>query len=343
MILFRADGNPVLGAGHIMRCLSVADALKEAGIKAEFVLAEPFMQSLIQSRGYKAHVLNTSYENLENEIDLLRQLDCYKKADAVIADSYYVTEDYFFTLKEKKTAYIDDYFSKLPVNLIINYSVYAKEDEYKKVYGNNLPKLLLGPKYAPLRKEFAEESANKIKHVAKRVLVLTGGSDSLHVALNIAKEVLKSHNKELSFHFVVGMMSDDFDRMKQLEAESEGRIVVHHNVEDMKGLMCSCDMAISAAGSTMYELCSCSVPTINYTLADNQILGALAFEKEGVMKYAGDVRTKEDFFKELYKEAEMLAIDKAGREEMSLRGRKLVDGLGAKRLAEKIKEIFSEQ
>ena len=58
MILFRADGNPVLGAGHIMRCLSVADALKEAGIKAEFVLAEPFMQSLIQSRGYKAHVLN---------------------------------------------------------------------------------------------------------------------------------------------------------------------------------------------------------------------------------------------------------------------------------------------
>ena len=72
MILFRADGNPVLGAGHIMRCLSVADALKEAGIKAEFVLAEPFMQSLIQSRGYKAHVLNTSYENLENEIDFIK-------------------------------------------------------------------------------------------------------------------------------------------------------------------------------------------------------------------------------------------------------------------------------
>ena len=342
MILFRADGNSILGAGHIMRCLSIADALRDIGIKSEFVLAESCMKSLIENRGYEVHVLGTAYSDISKETGLLKELDCFKSAKVIVVDSYYVDADFFSAIKEKKTVFIDDYFTKLPVDLIINYSVYADRTEYEKIYSDNHPILLLGPQYAPLRKEFSEEGITETKQVAENVLVLTGGSDSLHVAVNIAKEVLTVNDK-LRFRFVVGMMSEDFEKMKQYESESNGRIEVYHNVQDMKGLMCSCDMAISAAGSTMYELCACSVPTINYTLADNQLSGALAFEKESVMKYAGDVRTREGFYRDLYQEAKKLSEDRLLREKMARKGKSLVDGLGAKRLAEKLKEIFSEQ
>jgi len=340
MILFRADGNSILGMGHIMRCLSIADALKEREINVEFVLAESFMQELIESRGYTAHVLNTDYSKPTEEIAILKKADYYKEAAAILLDSYYVTEEYVQALKGKMTVYVDDYFTKLPVDAIINYSVYADESEYVKVYENNIPKLILGPAYAPLRKEFCDTEPKLISQQVKDVLVLTGGSDSLHVALSFAREVLSREDDGISFHFVVGLMSEDYDEICTLAESNPSRIMVHHNVHDMKGLMSDCDMAISAAGSTQYELCACGIPTINYTLADNQVLGARAFEKQGVMLYAGDVRDSEGFYTNLYDKAKELANSQIKRTMYSEKARNLVDGNGAGRIAVKLEEMI---
>ena len=74
MIYFRADGNPQIGTGHIMRCLSLADAFRERVIPAAFVTAEPYMRPLIQERGYECTVLGSTYDRMEEELPMLLPL-----------------------------------------------------------------------------------------------------------------------------------------------------------------------------------------------------------------------------------------------------------------------------
>ena len=88
---------------------------------------------------------------------------------------------------------------------------------------------------------------------------------------------------------MVGAANEDRDLIVS-EVAGVSNLILHENVTNMSELMLSCDAAISAAGSTLYELCACRVPTETYILADNQIPGARGFEQRGIMKCAGDIR-----------------------------------------------------
>ena len=80
-----------------------------------------------------------------------------------------------------------------------------------------------------------------------------------------------------------------------------GNAVLHINEHNMSALMQKCDIAISAAGSTLYELCATGIPAITYTLADNQLIAAEQFDKQGIMLSAGDCRDDEGFIVRLEK------------------------------------------
>ena len=73
MILFRADGNAQIGSGHIMRCLSIADAFKRKKTDCKFVLADKTFKPLIEDRGYSVHVLETDYRDMDSERDYLQK------------------------------------------------------------------------------------------------------------------------------------------------------------------------------------------------------------------------------------------------------------------------------
>ena len=96
---------------------------------------------------------------------------------------------------------------------------------------------------------------------------------------------------------------------------------------------------VSAAGSTLYELCACGVPTITYVLADNQIPAAVVFGDKGIMIDAGDVRKNPDFIRDLFDRIMDLAENKEKRIAMSQAMRTIVDGRGANRLATVISQL----
>lgn len=361
-IAFRADANKTIGMGHIMRCLSIADAFRALGHDILFIISDHGITSLINMRGYEAIVLNSDYKNMGQELPYWPS----KTPNLIIIDSYYVTSQYLKQLHKKiartggKIVYLDDVYSfPYPVDVLVNYNAYATNDIYKKLYNGtdvSLPKLILGPRYAPLRTMFSGIAHKVQPEKVQNILISTGGSDELHLSLSLLRYIINNRgvtNKEdeskFFYHILLGVMNADKEEIKQL-AKGKHFAVLHENVTDMKSLIEKMDLAISAAGSTLYEICACGVPLITLATADNQIRGAEAFERIGMGVNIGDVRDPKTIVHEcivsgslnalapqkIIAAVEKLASDYEKRVLMGTKMQNMIDGYGANRLVNDI-------
>lgn len=356
-IVFRADANPGIGMGHVMRCLSIADAFNAIGNKVLFVVADENVVGLINDRGFETAVLNSDYKDMESELGMWPD---GLQPEIVVVDSYFVTEGYFRSLKEKfaggKVVYIDDVASfPYPVDVLVDYNAYGLYVDYSGLYAYSevkQPELVLGPTYTPLRGMFKGIERRRQSEVVKDVLVSTGGSDELHLTLKLMRAVGVASGSSVVgpiYHFLIGTMNQDRDEIHLL-ADGMGNVVLHENVKEMRALIEACDIAISAAGSTMYEICACGVPMVTYSIADNQNPGTEAFEKQGLAVNVGDLRIPEsidagevisgelvaDAAERIVSAAEGLADDYELRCRIGGRMQELIDGRGAERLAERL-------
>lgn len=346
MIIFRADGNGNIGSGHIMRCLSIADMARRAGESCTFATAGDEFQEAIKVRGHACVVSHTDYKDMESGLDQLLKMVYAHKPTALFIDSYFVTDKYLRVVMEAtcKTlttlVYIDDVLAfPYRCDILLNYNIYGpdKKEAYRDLYrqaGIREPQFLLGTQYATLREEFQGISPRLVRRNATHVLVSTGGADFWHMGIALMAAICG--NKEAgayTFHVIVGSMNQDVVEIKKL-ADGVTNIILHSNVQSMSLLMQSCDAAISAAGSTLYELCATQTPTATYVLADNQVPGAEGFEKHGIMRNFGDVRQlgAKVLAQKLIGAAIDLCKDYERRCLISQRQRAIVDGKGAERI-----------
>lgn len=336
MIIFRADGNSQIGSGHIMRCLAIAEAAKDRGEECTFITASDDMASVIKSKSFDNLVLNTDYRDMESE-DIIPVLKAFS-ASTVVVDSYYVSEKYLKILKDYckehggKLIYLDDIKKfAYPCNLLINYQIHARIDEYNRIYEKEQrPEYFVGTNYVPLRKEFVSLPNRKVKERADSVFVTTGGSDSQHLAMELVK-IAKQSDK--TFHFVIGAVNKD-KKLIEREAENCPNIHLHVNAKNMSELMQMCDVAISASGSTLYELCATQIPSVTFVVADNQSLIAEGFSSKDIIHNCGDVRElgSQKLAKLLIQEALMLCDNYDRRCMLSETMKSVVDGFGVSRI-----------
>lgn len=350
-IIFRADANRNIGMGHVMRCLSIADSYKHYGHNVKFIIAEHKVENLIKERGFEVIVLSSDYTMLDEELKIWPKII---NIDVLFIDSYYVTPGYLSEIKTKfncTIVYIDDLHSfPYPVDVLINYNIYGLDINYKQIYsdsGTKCPQLLLGPSFAPLRLAFRKTPPQKQKKLVENILISTGGADELHLALTFAKAISQHELPKYKYHILLGSLNQDKETIKAVTAENKS-IILHENVSDMKTLIQSMDIAISAAGSTLYEISACGIPLITFILADNQIPGATSFEKIGLAINAGDVRGKfsakknlsntlrADAIASFFNAIEKLSNDYELRVAMGLRMQKMIDGFGADRIVDAI-------
>ncbi len=344
-VIIRADSNKIVAMGHVMRCLSVADALKKNGAEVIFVCASDDPKELIEKRGYEIKVLNSDFSQMESELTDICPILEQIKPDIIILDTYYLTDKYVESIKRYgKTVFIDDYGKDaFSVDIIINYNIYGDLMDYKGLYekeGKACPELLPGPDYAPLRSAFLDANPIKIKEKGPyEVLVSTGGSDSLSIAKGVADLFLSDigNRENMKLNILVGPFSKDREYLYRLGESNPDCIKIWSNITDMPGFLANFDLALSAAGSTSYELCCMGIPTSLFCMADNQSLINETFDKKGIYKSSGNAeKDREAVISNLLSFANNALTDYRYRVECSMRARDLVDARGAERIALKL-------
>jgi len=297
-----------------------------------FVTSDHLGDALIRNNGFRNISLETQWKELER--DGLDEVIGRFSPELLLVDSYFVTEAYLSTLSSVvPVAYIDDMNSAIwNVDFLINYNIFGTVMDYSG-YEKTRTKLILGPRYAPLRDEFQNSGIHEI-HGVKNIMVSAGGSDPEGITEKIIENVC-DELKDIVFHFIVGALNPRL-RIIQALAAARQNVILHINEKRMAERMKSCDIAISAAGSTLYELSACGTPTITYALADNQLIATDEFDKQGVMLSAGDCRNNGDFIAGLTALTKRLIDDAELRSEMSRRMQAIVDGNGASRIVNKL-------
>lgn len=342
MVYIRADANEVIGMGHIMRCISIAEEMRQKGEDVTFIVADQKPTEILRKHRFLTICLQSQWNNLETEADALVKAVCNNKAEKILIDSYYVTRHYLESLqKHTETIYLDDVNRFIyPVDKLINYNIYAVDLEYEKRYReeNMETRFALGCSFVPLRREFSGVS-RMVREKVSKILITAGGTDNYNVLDYILQSLSKCKwFKEIICYVVVGKFHRNKGELLKNWKDFRN-VKLLSDVQNMAEIIEQCDMAVTAGGVTVYEIMACGLPAVIYTLADNQHAIAKYMSEKGLMPWVGDIRVDMDgcmhkmieFLEELYE-------DRNKREEISNFMQSVVDGRGSKRLADWVLE-----
>lgn len=338
-LLIRADGNSTIGAGHLMRCLALGQAWQEEGETPHFAVATvtPALAERLRAEGMPmTHLANLpgSAQDAAQTLALARQLN----AKWVVVDGYHFDADFQWALKQAglRLLMVDDYghAGHYYADMVLNQNIYAQPSLYPSHEPDT--RLLLGPEYALLRHEFWSWRGwrREVAPVARKVLVTLGGSDPDNVTLKVIQALQKIEMKELEARVVVGPANPHLVALQQAVEQSPGQIQLLTEVLNMPELMAWADIAISAGGSTCWELAFMGLPNLILSLTDNQRWIAEGLNDAGNSVYLGHAADITPTM--LYQAIIELAVAPERRAVSTQHGQELIDGYGASRVVRQI-------
>jgi UDP-2,4-diacetamido-2,4,6-trideoxy-beta-L-altropyranose hydrolase len=354
----RADAGKSIGMGHLIRCLSLAKELYANNFKIYFIIKNKLSKKIIDNKFETIELTcddrelnNNEYdygsrENLQEEYNQIDKIIKQYNLDILLIDSYNVNKDFLYNLQKniKCLIYIDDVNKfKYPVDIIINGNITGTYYTYDKYFHNTL--LLLGTKYNMIRDEFKDIKYKEPNRTINTVMITSGGSDPLNISKKVIRLLLDDKQLcNLEIKVVVNKSFIHLDELVQIREEYSNVSLVT-NIKDsiinnkmdylsMKEIMTSSDIAISSGGSTLYELCSCSIPTAAYILADNQEFIVNKLSSNNYIKSIGWYNRLEEKINSI----KNLIMTYNDREALALKGKQLVDGKGTERIVKQIIE-----
>ena len=333
VLLIRADANLSIGTGHVMRCLALAQAWKDSGGQAIFAMgdATPAVEARLRKEGLevvRAAVQVGSVADAEETARLAHK----HGASWTVVDGYEFGAEYQASLKGHglKLLFIDDngHARHYCADIVLNQNAHANETLYSSREAST--RLLLGPRFATLRREFTSwrEWNREIPGVARRILVTMGGSDPDNVTELVVEAILAEGGFEVTI--VGGGSNPHIARLRELVSNSGRAFRLVENATNMPELIVNADAAVAGAGTTAWEMCFLGLPALLIVLADNQQEVAEELDKQGIMVNLG--RGFNVARLAISRQLRSLADSPAVRRKMSERGRALVDGRGAERV-----------
>ena len=353
-IVFRVDASTAIGTGHVMRCRTLATALKKHGANIQFITrAHPgHLGDMLARDGFPVILLPQPLyiENTGNDYAALlgvsQQEDAYQtiavlenqRCDWLIVDHYGLDRVWEAQLYShtRKLMVIDDLANRpheCDMLLDQNYIVAGQERHLAWVPAHC--KLLLGPRYALLRPEYAQHRATKVPRTGDitRLLVFMGGSDNANITGKILAALSAVQLAHLEVDVVIG---PSFIHKAEVIAQASARphTHIHGPRPHLADLMAQADLAVGAGGGTTWERLCMGLPSLVLSIAENQVPTCEALASSELIRYLGDAH-----------KLDVAAIESALLEVLAVAGQlhalstsynSLVDGRGADRVAEAI-------
>ena len=335
-LVIRVDSNAKIGTGHLVRCLALGQAWKDAGRQVVFIVAcqnEGLLRQMYEEK-FDIHLLRKCYPDDSESDSTMSVLAAHPNA-WVVLDGYHFDEAYQRRVgKAGHRLLIIDDMAQLKhyyADILLNQNLGAEQLNYPC---EPYTCLLLGTQYSLLRRDFLAWKSwkRKIPKVARRILVTFGGSDPENYTIQAIQALQKIDILGLEAIVVVGASNTHIDELKAAAKQSRVPIRLAHNVKDMAKLMAWADVAVALAGSTVWELIFMSVPALIVAVVDNQIPIAKSTMAADVAIWIN--HRSQDYIEILAEELRRLVVDFKRRSDLSLRQRSLIDGLGKERVVQ---------
>lgn len=320
-IAFRVDASLLIGTGHVMRCLTLADALRVEGADCLFLCRphQGHLLALIAERGHRVAALPEATAPLvrspadpahadwlgtgwaQDAEDTHEALGKWAP-DLLVVDHYGLDHRWEAALRSacRRIMVMDDLADRPhDCDLLLDPSLGREPADYAALLPHDAI-ALLGPRFALLRPEFAqlraESLARRAQPALRHLLITMGGVDKDDATSHILDALDDcALPPDLRITAVLGAHSPWLAKVRERAARMRAPTQVRVDVRDMARLMADSDLAIGAAGGTSWERCCLGLPTIQLVLAENQMECAEGFIRAGaVIGISSTIRVREE-------------------------------------------------
>lgn len=308
-VAIRVDSGTAMGSGHVIRCLTLADELVRGGGNVTFICRELAgnLSKLIERHGHlMARLSAPDYRGPQQAGDGSRWLGVPWRQDSeetaavlqrlrarwLIVDHYGIGADWERLQRTwiDRLMVIDDLADRVhDCDVLLDQNYFGRDTQIR--YAALVPpqcRLLLGPRYALLQREYSDLCAawSGDRREPRRVFVFFGGSDATDETSKTLRALQAPKLAALAVDVVVGENHPAPDVVAELVARRPGT-TLYRNLPTLAGLMFRADIAVGAGGTTMLERQCLRLPSVVITVAANQEQPSAGLAAEGAIILAG--------------------------------------------------------
>ena len=333
-LLIRADANASIGIGHVMRCMALAEAWQAGRVTFVSGKLPASLHGQLTSGGFSvAEVQATA--GTEADAKFTIEAARSRAVEWVVVDGDHFEPDFLRSVQAAgfRVLLVDDFARResFPADLILNPNLGAAEAPYRRCGARAA--LCLGESYVLLRREFASWRGQRVfLDEGHKILITFGGSDPDGLTAKIVKVLAEV--PDCTVTAVVGPGYADGNELRQL-ASRQAEVLV--NPTNMRKLMEEADLAIIAAGGTLWELLYMGCAVLSYAGNPLQARVITELASRGAVV---DLGATADFdHQTLTNAVKKLGRSKLLRERMANIGRQTIDGKGTARVLEAMREL----
>ena len=367
VVYFRVDSSFLIGTGHVMRCLTLANELRQRGIDSIFICREHPGNLIdhIKKSGFEVRSLTLSkkifFSSPHDPLDNMRENyqdwlgETWEKDseqtmsvlgdlrfNCLVIDHYGIDQSWERVFRDKvdKIIVIDDLANRRhDCDILLDQNLGSQDADYSLIVPQETT-LLIGPRYALLRPEFAQmradSCARRVRSYCKNVAISMGGVDrddetsKMLLGLSLCK-----FPNDIEVDVLLGRNAINIDSVQMSLSNFRHKVRLHIGTLNMAGILAKSDLLIGAGGTTVWEACCLGLPSILKITADNQHKSVSHLNKLGcALIMDGLTSINIDLPSKV---SRVLANGILGR--MSSACGAITDGLGAKRVTEAICEV----
>lgn len=366
-IAIRTDGSSVIGTGHVMRCLTLANALAQLGITVFFFSRRlnTKLANLVRERHHRVISLEdvgplpTASQGLygtwlgtTEEFDAFETVTALDKQSHNICAPLFVLVDHYglasawersvASLLQAKICSIDDLNRSHDSDYLVDTTFGKTEVSYRDIVPASC-EIMAGAQFALLRPEFATLRPSVLDRLdaqfasmasVKNLLIAMGGADSDNKS-SLLLEAVQPLALEYGFHtHILTGAAYENGRQLQLQVDNFGApATIHDNIRNVAELLAMMDLCVGAAGSSTWERCCLGLPMVNVVLAENQKEISSSLGRSGIAIDGGVLPSGEGMMKEWTSNYILPLLADAGkRKALSEAARSIVDGYGVTRV-----------